>query len=234
LNAGAAACRWSKHCCDARTFWKTAGSTRRKRKSCGNGRRHSKGFSSIKLHIALVHYPVVNKNGETIASAITNLDLHDIARAARTFAVQSFQVITPLEDQQVLAGRIIGHWTHGAGGEYNPKRREALARVQLSASLEEAIQAVDRQAGCRPRTVATSARPVPGAIGCGGLRQAMQDGHPYMLLMGTAWGLAPEVIDGADHVLAPIGDHKTYNHLSVRCAAAIILDRLVGRMGQRD
>ncbi|MDR0476708.1 MAG: RNA methyltransferase, partial [Desulfobulbaceae bacterium] len=27
------------------------------------------------LAIALIHYPVVNKNGETIGSAVTNLDI---------------------------------------------------------------------------------------------------------------------------------------------------------------
>ncbi len=135
-------------------------------------------------------------------------------------------MVTPLEDQQALAGRIVAHWTQGAGGDYNPKRREALAQIRISATLEEAVQAVDRQEGHPPRTVATCARPQARAIGFERLRQEMQNDYPYMLLMGTAWGLAPEIIEGADHVLAPIGDHGTYNHLSVRCAAAIIMDRL--------
>jgi hypothetical protein len=169
----------------------------------------------------------VNKNGATIASAITNLDLHDIARAARTFGIRSFQVVTPLEDQQILAGRIIDHWTRGAGGDYNPKRREALARIQISATLDEAIQVVGRQEGAKPRIVATCARPHAQAIGFNRLREAIRRDIPHMILMGTAWGLAPEVIAEADQVLTPIGDHATYNHLSVRCAAAIILDRLI-------
>ena len=135
-------------------------------------------------------------------------------------------MVTPLEDQQVLADRIVGHWTRGAGGEYNPKRREALAQIRISASVEEAVLAVERQEGHRPRTVATCARPLTKAIPFERLRREMQSDYPYMLLMGTAWGLAPEIIDGANHVLAPIGDHATYNHLSVRCAAAIIMDRL--------
>jgi hypothetical protein len=142
-------------------------------------------------------------------------------------------VVTPLEDQRILAGRIVAHWTRGAGGEYNPQRREALARVQISATLDEAIQAVGRMDGTAPRTVATSARRDPGAIGFGRLRQEMRNDHPYLILMGTAWGLAPEVIDRADHVLTPIGGQATYNHLSVRCAAAIILDRLTTDRKQR-
>ncbi len=135
-------------------------------------------------------------------------------------------MVTPLEDQQVLAGRIVAHWTRGAGGEYNPKRREALAQIRISATLEEALQAVARQEGRLPRTVATCARPQAAAISFERLRREIQNDYPYMLMVGTAWGLAPEIIEGADHVLAPIGDHATYNHLSVRCAAAIIMDRL--------
>ncbi len=135
-------------------------------------------------------------------------------------------MVTPLEDQQILAERIVSHWTRGAGGAYNPKRREALMQIRIGATLEEAIQAVGRQEGHRPRTVATCARPHDRAIDFERLRQDMQNDYPYVLLMGTAWGLAPEIIDGADHILAPIGDHATYNHLSVRCAAAIIMDRL--------
>ncbi|SVE60327.1 uncharacterized protein METZ01_LOCUS513181, partial [marine metagenome] len=32
------------------------------------------------VHLALVHYPVYNKNGETITSSVTTLDVHDILR----------------------------------------------------------------------------------------------------------------------------------------------------------
>ncbi len=135
-------------------------------------------------------------------------------------------MVTPLEDQQILAERIVSHWTQGAGGDYNPKRREALMQIRIGATLEEAIQAVGRQEGHRPRTVATCARPRDRAIGFGRLRQEMQNNYPYVLLMGTAWGLAPDIIEAADYILAPIGNHATYNHLSVRCAAAIIMDRL--------
>ncbi len=146
--------------------------------------------------------------------------------------MRSFQVVTPLEDQRILAGRIVAHWTRGTGGDYNPKRREALAQIRISASLEEACQAVARHEGFKPLTVATCARRHPQAVGYGRLQRAMQNDHPYMILMGTAWGLAPEIIGSADHVLEPIGDQATYNHLSVRSAAAIILDRLTAPAGR--
>ena len=53
--------------------------------------------------------------------------------------------------------------------------------------------------------------------------------RPHLILFGTGWGLCEEVIDGADIVLSPICGETEYNHLSVRSAAAIVLDRLLGK-----
>ena len=41
-------------------------------------------------------------------------------------------------------------------------------------------------------------------------------------------GLAPEVTERADIQLEPVRGPSNYNHLSVRSAAAVILDRLRG------
>ena len=91
-----------------------------------------------RLELALVHYPVLNRRGESIGSAITNLDLHDIARAARTFGVHRYWVITPFAEQQEMAREIIGHWRQGYGAQANPDRGEALSLVQVCGSLQEA------------------------------------------------------------------------------------------------
>ena len=48
------------------------------------------------------------------------------------------------------------------------------------------------------------------------------------MVFGTGWGLAPEVMARADLRLAPVLGPTDYNHLSVRAAAAVILDRLRG------
>ena len=53
-------------------------------------------------------------------------------------------------------------------------------------------------------------------------------GRPHLLVFGTAWGLAETFISEADYILAPITGPTDYNHLSVRTAAGIILDRLLG------
>ena len=57
----------------------------------------------------------------------------------------------------------------------------------------------------------------------------LANGKAYVLIFGTAWGLTEEFISKADYVLEPIVGKTDYNHLSVRSAAAIIFDRLLGQ-----
>ena len=186
------------------------------------------GLSANRLYVALVHHPVIDKNGETIASAVTNLDLHDIARVCRTYGVKGYYVITPLEDQMVLVNRILDHWTTGVGGTYNPNRRQALERVRVKATFDDAIEEIARIEGHRPKTVATSARRQTGSLTYPRLRGLLIDPAPFVLAFGTAWGLSDAFIAGADYRLEPLAGAGTYNHLSVRSAVSIILDRLLG------
>ncbi len=176
-----------------------------------------------------MHYPVVNKAGDVITAAVTNLDLHDISRAVRTYGVQKFYVITPLSDQQALVGQIVSHWVHGMGATYNPDRREALGLIQVENSIEEVIKKIHIACGELPKTVVTSAKKGCRNIGFHDFRKMLESGAPYIIMLGTAWGLTEEFISSADYVLQPIQGSTDYNHLSVRSAAAIILDRLLGR-----
>jgi len=187
-----------------------------------------KKSSTANLYVALMHYPVVNKNGAVIASAVTNLDLHDIARAAKTYGVQSFYVVTPLEDQRKLVEDIVDHWTRGNGAAYNPSRRDAMELIRIRNSLEQVADDVRTQCRLNPRTVVTCARRKPECLGYGELREMIQTENPYILVFGTAWGLCEEVFAQADYVLEPVAGSTAYNHLSVRSAVAIILDRLMG------
>lgn len=184
----------------------------------------------MRLYIALVHYPVCNKKRQRIASAITTFDLHDIARLARTYDVTRFFVVTPLVDQQRLAERIIMHWTEGHGARYNRDRKEAISLVSVVTSLQEAISAVTRQEGRDPIVIATdAAERKEKSISYDRVRDLIEEEKSLLLLFGTAWGLEREVLDESDYVLAPVTGKTGYNHLSVRSAAAIILDRLAGR-----
>ena len=180
------------------------------------------------LYVVLTHYPVINKRGDIIASALTNLDLHDISRAARTYGVKLFYVVTPLSDQKVLAKKIIAHWTGGAGAVYNPDRRSALELIKVKASIIDVVEDIKGIENSYPKTVATSARRYPSSIGYAEFRDILESGIPHLLIFGTAWGLAESLISEANFVLEPVTGPTGYNHLSVRSAAAIILDRLLG------
>lgn len=186
--------------------------------------------AEFRLDLALIHHPVVNRSGEIIGSAVTNLDLHDIARAGKTFGVRNYWVVTPYALQQELAESIVRHWTDGYGGRVNSDRAKALSLIKISPSLEAVLAAMTEQDGCRPTIIATSAAAQEKRISYQELRQKIVvEQKPVLILLGTAWGLAPEVMELADAVLPPIQGTGSFNHLSVRSAAAIILDRLLGQ-----
>ena len=180
------------------------------------------------LYVALTHYPVVDRRGDIITSAVTNLDLHDISRAAKTYGAKGFYVITPLVDQQRLVHKIISHWTHGAGAVYNPARRSALKLIKLKDTIAAVAEDIDGIENETPKTVATCARRNTTSTGYKELREILKSGKPHLLVFGTAWGLADTFIAEADYILDPILGPTDYNHLSVRSAAGIILDRLLG------
>lgn len=180
------------------------------------------------LHVALTHYPVVDKRGDIITSAITNLDLHDISRVVKTYGVKTFYVVTPLIDQQKLVRKIISHWTSGYGAEYNPARKSALEQIKVKDTIAEVGREIAENDGIYPKLTVTSARRYPSSIGYAEYQQIIKSGEPHLLVFGTAWGLAESFIAEANFILEPISGSTGYNHLSVRCAAGIILDRLLG------
>lgn len=182
------------------------------------------------IHLALVHFPVYNKIGEVVVSSVTTLDVHDVSRVGRTFGVGTFYVVTPLKTQQELVERLVGHWLKGHGAEYNPTRKEALLKTRVIKSLDEAVTELTEQSGEKPRVVVTGAKQVPNSIGFEKLREQLkEDAGPVLLVFGTGWGLEKNLIKNADYVLEPIEGNSGFNHLPVRGAIAIILDRLLGR-----
>lgn len=185
--------------------------------------------SGSHVSIALLHYPVYDKNRRVVASAVTNLDLHDIARLAKTFGLFRYYVVTPIDEQRILAERIKSHWQDGWGASYNPKRRAALELLQVAPDLDAALKDLENTYHRPAKIVVTGAKANRDNISCTQLRQLLQDREqPVLLLFGTGWGLTEELFDRADFILEPIKGEGDYNHLSVRAAAAIILDRLLG------
>jgi hypothetical protein len=186
------------------------------------------------LYLALIHAPVYNKNREVTATSVTNLDIHDIARASATYGVVRYYIVQPAPAQQDIVRRIVSFWQEGAGAAYNPDRLEALSRVRLVDTLRQAATEIRLlEPGRRLYTVATAARPIAHqfVIDYSALRVRLdiEQDSAYLLLFGTGWGLISQMTEEADCLLPPLAGASLYNHLSVRSAASVILDRLRGR-----
>lgn len=175
------------------------------------------------VSVALIHYPVYNKNKEIVATSITNLDIHDIARCAKTYGLDKYFIVHPGKAEQDFAKQMTGFWNQGYGKTYNPDRSQALGMVEVISEIAQI-----REHYQNPVFAATTAKKRQDATDIHTLAQkASQDqDRQYVLLFGTGWGLAEDVIINADYVLKPLTGAAEYNHLSVRSAAAIIFDRI--------
>ncbi len=165
-----------------------------------------------------------------MTTAVANMDVHDIARTARTYGIKGYYIVTPVAAQRDLVHKIIDHWRHGYGAAYNPSRGEAFTLVRIRESLEAVRREIEERSGSVPLLVATGAALNQKLVSYGELRQALVGTErPFLLVFGTGWGLAAEVICRADGCLPPVrGGAGDYNHLSVRTAVAVVLDRLFG------
>lgn len=181
------------------------------------------------VSLALVHHPVLGKNAEIMTSTVTNIDLHDLSRSARTYGCARLFAVHPVEAQRELVRRICEHWTDGASATRIPDRKVALAQIEATPTLEAAYASLGGREAVE--VWVTSARP-EGAVRYADARETLKTpGKPVVILFGTSWGLPREIVKTADLVLEPINAlvDAGYNHLSVRAACAITLDRLLGR-----
>jgi tRNA (guanine37-N1)-methyltransferase len=182
------------------------------------------------IHVVLIHHPIKSRMGEIITTSVTNLDIHDIARASRTYGVASYHLVTPIVLQRELVQGVASHWLEGESGERVPERAEALALVRVAESLAAALEAIRAEAGKEPLVVMTTANARDrGTVSYDDLRVRLAtEERPVALCFGTGWGLADELLDRADLLLDPLQATSGYNHLSVRVAVGVALDRLFG------
>jgi tRNA (guanine37-N1)-methyltransferase len=193
----------------------------------------AKSFPPLRArtHLALVHHPIVDRTGAVVTTALTNFDIHDLARSSMTFGLAGYHIVTPITSQREKAQHIIDAWIGDEQGEH---RARALRLVRTADTIEAVIKAIHDQHGADPLVVATSAKPTsfPGAARRSSselLAEASLDPAPLLILLGTGWGLADHLIPSVSRILAPIEGASDWNHLSVRSAGAVILDRLFGR-----
>lgn len=176
--------------------------------------------------VALFHYPMTDKQGLEVATAITNIDIHDIARSAATYGIERYYIVHPLAGSRAIASRIIHHWQRTAGRFHNQDRADAISRIELVSSREE-LEEKARAVFGEISFWATDAREIPGVPRISYAKAEFKRG--VILAFGTGSGMTFEYLKTFDAVLEPIYGVDEYNHLSVRSAVAITLDRLIGR-----
>jgi hypothetical protein len=182
-----------------------------------------------KVAVALLHHPVLGRGGEVLTTTLTNLDIHDMSRCARCYGMHAMYVVHPFESQRLVADRMQRHWVDGPGGKRIPDRATALRVLRVMATLTEAT--ADLGEGGPVEIWTTAARDGEAATTYAEAKQLVSEpGPPVLLLFGTGWGLAESVLAAAARRLEPIRSSRdpSFNHLSVRAACAITLDRLFG------
>ena len=183
------------------------------------------------VSVGLVHWPCLNQHGEVVCTNVTNFDIHDIARSCRSFGVENYFIINKMKEQQMFVSRVLDHWRVGEGSDHNPMRRSAVEMVQIAETVEDSL----RQFRTPPLIIATSAQN-RSEFPCLSFKQLRERiwhdrSRPTYILFGTGWGLTEQVLNQCDFLLEPIkgSSFDDYRHLSVRSAAAICLDRLLGQ-----
>ncbi len=172
----------------------------------------------------------MDREGRIIVTSFTTMDLHDIARPARAYEIDRFYIVQPIDAQRLVIKRQIDYWLSEEGKKANPTRYETVQLVRLKYTLDEVIEEIEKEKGKRPVLVGTDARKYPNTVSYEFLRKEIEKrDREFLILFGTAHGIPPDLMRTFDYILEPIYGAGDWNHLSVRNAVAIILDRLFSR-----
>ena len=164
------------------------------------------GVAAINFSIALVHDPVVEKSGKQIVSSITTLDIHDMARIGRTYGAKSVYIVTPVQEQKLMVDRIKGHWLDDDSlPKSGAKRIEALSLIKVVPSVEQAVADAKERSGPGVKLLATSATGGGGEeLSPADFLKAAGGADEWLILFGTAYGMAESLLKKADCRLAPV------------------------------
>ncbi|HJM68563.1 MAG TPA: tRNA (guanosine(37)-N1)-methyltransferase TrmD [Candidatus Babeliales bacterium] len=180
-------------------------------------------------YMVLMHDQMKLKDGRVGTTSVTTMDIHDIARSSRTYGIKNFFISTPLTDQRTIVQTLLDFWQSKEGIHYNSHRHQAISRVALTESFEDTIKRIEEKEGKRPIVIATSAQqhelPV---LSYSDQQKVWEQSRPVLILLGTAYGMSDAILEQCDYMLAPIEGFTDFNHLAVRSAAGIILDRWLG------
>lgn len=173
-----------------------------------------------KLHIALAHHPVKDRAGEVITTSVTNLDLHDMVRMARSYDLAKVWVISPIKAQRDKVLHMAKKWNQELSTH---DRARGWQNLEVVSSIEEMKTMLGQ-----PALIGTSAAGGrEGMVNASDIWKIIAS-KETVLLFGSGWGLTETALAGCDYVMNPILNESQYNHLSVRTAMAVVLDRVVG------
>ncbi len=182
------------------------------------------------VFIALLHFPAMDKEGRTIITSFTTMDLHDIARPARAYEINTYYIVQPVDGQRMVIKKQIDYWLSEEGKKTNPTRNEVVRLVKLCYTFEEVVEDIIATRGKKPVIVGTDARKYPNTISYRWLSEEIHKRErDFLIVFGTGYGIPPSLMNTFDYILEPIYGAGDWNHLSVRNAVAIILDRLLSR-----
>lgn len=182
-------------------------------------------------YTALLHSDVlVGSEKKPGVTSVTSLDIHDIARSSATYGVKQFFIVTPLVDQKRIVQTLLNFWQRGIGVDYNPSRHEAVKSVEIHDNLDSAIAEITKKEGIAPLLIATSAKKHEhvGSISFWDQSLVWSRKRPVLLIFGTGQGLTEDLVQRCDYLLSPVEGISGFKHLSVRSAAAVVLDRWLG------
>lgn len=181
------------------------------------------------LSFCLCHYPVRLEGGRTGHSSLTNLDAHDIGRISRSYGMGPFFILLSLKEQRVILDNILSHWM-GRQGAYDDRKKAIAQIIPVSGFAELEERAADYY-GARPAFIASSAawpdKKMRRQLLTPSDVRALCQEKPVIILLGTARGLDLKALPMEFSLLRPLR-FLDENHLSVRAAAAVMADRILG------
>lgn len=188
-------------------------------------------LKTIPPHYAVIMYDqVLTKDENVTTTSIKSLDIHDIARACKTYGIEKLFIVTPLKDQKSIAKEFLKFWLETDGRVYNESRYKAVKNVVVVDSFSQVTEFISNQNdSLNPIILTTSAkRNTKKSITFNDQSKIWAHKKPVVIVFGTGSGLNEQMIEKSDYLFVPIDGMSGYNHLSVRSAAAIVFDRWLG------
>ncbi len=169
--------------------------------------------------VALVHAPVLNKHGETSATSVSSIDVHDFARTCAFYDVSPVYIVHPAEGMQQFVKDLTNHWVEGKRGELNQGRRDVLGAVRIVSDIQDILKEDDYQLWYTSAEPPANSAPVAPEL-------LQEKSGKHLLVFGTGHGLDVKSLPNENGWLCSIDGIGKVRHLSVRAALAIYLDRL--------